>query len=297
MPAPRGAVSDAAASARAGRAASGRVLARLPKAPWTNVWRMDAMPDNEAVLSALDRSGFLLEQRVAGALDRAGFTVRISAAYVDPDEQKNREIDVVAVRKVRGRDGTERAAWLVIAVECKSSPMPHVAFLREWNQWDRKNLPWEVRLPYAMEGRARLLDEWVIHRINSTHRAVQVVRIDRDNSKFKARSDLHETGLPTIKAAYDLRKTYGSPDRYPVISFPAAVVNGELYTIESGDYESPTLTPTDFVVVSYENRSPWMSRDHVRSHYDLVRYASIENWIMHVNNVTGRVAEHLPRKL
>ncbi|MEK6437485.1 hypothetical protein [Pseudonocardia sp. T1-2H] len=256
---------------------------------------MGATPSDSEILAALDRSGFLLEQRVAAELEAAGFGVRISAAYMDPDLQKTREIDIIAARRVTDRGGHKRHAWLIITVECKSTPLPHIAFLNDWKNWDRENLPWEVRLPPEFETLKRFTDEWAIHRVNSTRRAVQVVRMDREGSGFKARSDMHETGLPAIKAARDARIRYGGADRTtPIISFPVAVVGGDILSVGPGDYDNPTLTHQDFVVVSYENRSEWTSRDHNRSHYDLVSFTSMRKWIDHINSVSGRVAEYVP---
>lgn len=66
-------------------------------------------------------TGFPLEIECARAFSRATFAVEHSAAYVDPETEKGREIDLLAYE----RDATG-CFNIVFAVECKSSDKPWV---------------------------------------------------------------------------------------------------------------------------------------------------------------------------
>ena len=45
----------------------------------------------------LDTQGYPLEMKVARCFQKAGFRVSSSEYYLDPDERKPREIDVIAI--------------------------------------------------------------------------------------------------------------------------------------------------------------------------------------------------------
>ena len=78
------------------------------------------------VLDWLNKGGFPLEMESAKAFRTAGFSVRQSATHLDPEENKSREIDVIA----------EDPDWLGVVdiyfvLECKSSDKPWVIFVAE----------------------------------------------------------------------------------------------------------------------------------------------------------------------
>jgi hypothetical protein len=78
----------------------------------------------EKVLSWINKTGFPLEMETAKAFRSAGFDVRQSATHLDPEEQKGREIDVLA----------QDPDWLGVVdiyfvVECKSSDKPWVVLM------------------------------------------------------------------------------------------------------------------------------------------------------------------------
>jgi hypothetical protein len=66
----------------------------------------------------LDGQGYPLEMRVARAFQEVGFSVTSSEYYIDPDEKKPREIDVIASLQ----DVIDGVIFeLVYTIECKSS--------------------------------------------------------------------------------------------------------------------------------------------------------------------------------
>lgn len=81
---------------------------------------------HEKVLSWINKTGFPLEMEAAKAFRNAGFEVRQSATHLDPEEQKGREIDVLA----------QDPDWIGVTdiyfvIECKSSDKPWVVLVAD----------------------------------------------------------------------------------------------------------------------------------------------------------------------
>jgi hypothetical protein len=85
------------------------------------------VPTTEEIVSALSRTGFILEYRVAQALRRLGYDASVSYAYPDPESGKSREIDVFATID---HDITRPPVEIVLTgeliIECKNSFNPFV---------------------------------------------------------------------------------------------------------------------------------------------------------------------------
>lgn len=82
----------------------------------------------------LNKTGFPLEMEAASAFRDAGFDVRQSATYADPQSDKGREIDVLAMDP-----DLIGIIDISFVVECKSSTKPWVVFtsddaLRNYNR-------------------------------------------------------------------------------------------------------------------------------------------------------------------
>jgi len=73
----------------------------------------------------LEKQGYSLQMRVAQVFEQAGFEVSQSENYVDPDENRFREIDVVASTSCEFDGLTVSVAFLM---ECKHADTPWVVF-------------------------------------------------------------------------------------------------------------------------------------------------------------------------
>ncbi|MBG0843204.1 hypothetical protein [Ectopseudomonas toyotomiensis] len=71
----------------------------------------------------LQKTGFPLEMEAADAFRQAGFDVRQSATYMDPQSEKGREIDVLAMDP-----DLIGVIDISFVIECKSSEKPWVVF-------------------------------------------------------------------------------------------------------------------------------------------------------------------------
>jgi hypothetical protein len=265
---------------------------------------MPELPNDQEIVNALTSSGFLLEQEVALVLEQRGYEIRLSPSYVDPDEGKQREIDVIAYKDTSTSSVPDRPLCHFIVVECKSTPQVHVAFAREWTVHEREVAPFEVRLE-TLNGGARRKDprvsvawedaqldaEWAINRLNVIEKGVQLIRIERKGAKFEARNVLPEMCLPPIKAAYGLKTEVmsGRSGRDGIL-FPVCVMGGSLKIGRVGASNGLLLEESDFIVMQYENRSDWMkARGYATNYVDIVPIGSLDRWIQHVENVMGRI--------
>lgn len=278
---------------------------------------MGEKPTDDEVAAALLASGFLLEQKVALVLEKCGYATWISSSYVDPDEGKPREIDVVGLKYIATAEEDDHPIAQLVVIECKSTPQTHVAFTRPWTPFERSYQPFEVSLKKAASAKKatpreqieslaserapgrphvkptawkalNLVDDWEVFRLNKVEKAVQVVRIERENKGFKARNVLPEIGFPPIKAAYDLRKRFFGSDRDGVL-FPACVTSGDLKIIEAEGVDEVRLLDRKFVAVMYDNRAEWMNGHVGRSVFDVVPFVHLEEWLTHIDEVVTRL--------
>jgi hypothetical protein len=256
-----------------------------------------ALPTSDQVLEALTSSGFILEQRVALALERQGYETKVAAAYMDPDENKQREIDVIGSRFLQDSPDHYALAELIV-IECKSSPMPQVAFTRPWSVEERQAVPVEFvapanhsKFPSSSESywnQRQLGSMWEQYRINNVQRGVQVVRIERDNKNFRARNVLPEIGMPPIKAAAAMRRQHGTRG---LITYAACVTAGELYIVEQDGIDSMELKSAKYVTMAYENMAKWAGPDQTVNYFDIVPYTHLDEWVNKMSQVTGRLME------
>ncbi|MEA2007492.1 MAG: hypothetical protein U9O54_00040, partial [Chloroflexota bacterium] len=86
---------------------------------------MSNQSSKEAALKWASKQGFHMEMKVARAFENAGFITSLLSHYSDPDTNKTREIDVVAMisKKVRGL-----TVQIQFFIECKHTKDPWVVF-------------------------------------------------------------------------------------------------------------------------------------------------------------------------
>jgi hypothetical protein len=85
-------------------------------------------PSRDQMLTALESSGYLLEQRVERVLQRHGYKVESNPVYPDLLTGKQREFDIFATRHFDAGEGTLNPA---LVCECKNNAYPVVLFARD----------------------------------------------------------------------------------------------------------------------------------------------------------------------
>lgn len=207
------------------------------------------------ILSAIQASGFLMDQEVASDLEALGFHVHTSRAFQDAEEGKSRELDVAAVRGFHEDDVQQLSGVTELLCECKNSEQPFVFLLRPRTQADDQQVVEELLLPRTefmlpIEGRpdqhtrAQAIDHLGIrqmrHQASQKLKAVQFAKVVRDKSKWVANhAGLYDAIFyPLVKALIARReevKSWRHRASYTWLFFPVVVTSGELYTLDTTD--------------------------------------------------------------
>jgi hypothetical protein len=87
--------------------------------------------DENTMKTAIFRSGYLLERRIAADLKRLGFRVINNRGFIDQETNKAREYDVYADKEYKLSDNGSFSIYPTIIVECKNNPQPIVFFAQE----------------------------------------------------------------------------------------------------------------------------------------------------------------------
>jgi hypothetical protein len=92
---------------------------------------MSSSPDIKQIYEALERSGYLMEQRVCPVIWRHGFIVTPNHVYEDQDTGKSREVDIHAlyVEPIANQKDWDNLFTPTLIASCKNNHLPVVAFM------------------------------------------------------------------------------------------------------------------------------------------------------------------------
>jgi hypothetical protein len=214
-------------------------------------------PTSDEILSALNRTGFMLEYRVAQALRNKGFSTDINHAYPDPESGKSREIDVSAsLDRDIERQPVSLNVGVGLVIECKSGLNPFV-LIGERNQnpvgfddsiflsFDPYTLEFEdrvyERIKYDLE-----FDELPGSWRKEDFVGYQIIRMNQQNGNWKAdNNSIYDSILyPLAKAwQYTIDRHYPDDDneedkaaqwQYPGLTytFPIIVTAGPVFIVD-----------------------------------------------------------------
>ena len=89
-------------------------------------------PSLEQIKKVLQKSGYLLEQRICPIVERYGFFTTPNEQYQDQDTGKSREIDIEAIQPYfLYRKELTDIFWTYILLECKNNSTPAVFFTQK----------------------------------------------------------------------------------------------------------------------------------------------------------------------
>lgn len=83
----------------------------------------DARITMDEAKAALQRSGYLIESRIAARLERDGYYVQANDAYADPSTSKSRELDLLAMSANR-LSRKDDFIFPVLLIERINNPQP-----------------------------------------------------------------------------------------------------------------------------------------------------------------------------
>ena len=90
----------------------------------------------EEAIESLERSGYLIENRLEDILINKAFIVETNTYFPDPDTEKPREIDIIACnyKTLEGEIKGQIVTCLII--ECLNNPQPFALFTKEMHPLD-----------------------------------------------------------------------------------------------------------------------------------------------------------------
>jgi len=197
----------------------------------------------------LDKQGYPLEMKVARSFQEAGFSVSSSEYYLDPDEGKPREIDVIASMQTTITGITFHLAF---TVECKSSKeKPWVCFRAGRKQHRESSVGFLARQA-TIQGR-NLLTEVSCNPDITTDRlfhlpdshAYGVTNVFKEGKgvdvPYKAIVGPRKAAHALI-SHYDRIQTHPNPVHTVCIAFPLVVVDAPIFNCGLGDDGDIELT-------------------------------------------------------
>jgi hypothetical protein len=217
----------------------------------------------EEINNAVQSTGFIFEQNIASLIENVGFDVITNYAYLDADEGKSREIDIVAHKQMfELKDRNIRGVCYLIC-ECKDSDNPLVFFVRKKTWGDKYYRPQEIQLLHHTyfdnsKGETKTFDGFYFMQLEdhfsytkAETKATQFCKVVRNGSKIEAQtSGLIDSMIFPMAKAY-LYNSGNAPRsneaiRYCKFFYNLIVTNSELYTMNA-DMKNDSVKRTDFV--------------------------------------------------
>jgi len=207
------------------------------------------------IVEWLKTQGYPLEMEVAHIFKEAGFEVSSSEYYVDPEEQKPREIDVLASMSTQIQGILFQLTYVV---ECKSpKEAPWVAFRSRANAPRDPTVGFLARIA-TREGRRALIELSVNPDVTTSEllqlpdrHAYGITNALRENNKdipYGAIRGAH--GAAQALVAYsDKMQAPPEPIGYVAIAFPLVVTRAPLFTASLGASGDLEVLPVDHATV------------------------------------------------
>ncbi|MGC4749111.1 hypothetical protein ACLQ28_26135 [Micromonospora sp. DT201] len=274
------------------------------------------VPTEEQILAALQRTGYIFEQKVADLLSPG---VSTGWAFKDQDTGVSREVDIFKEEyETLYDDSTGKRLtirWVILG-ECKNYQWPWVALTKKWskaaldpmdfieNRWKELTVTLAAKLELSRENGPTLPFEKFpaeYHRLRyAPHpRAVQLVKLNKKSGGWETHSsDVYsELTYPLAKAVTHLRelatpagvyKDDAQMERVITIAFPAIFVSTDIYVVvpNRGAY---SVEKSQHVILERHLSSESTSG---LFRYDVVTVDGIKSWYTdHVLKVVRGVAK------
>lgn len=234
--------------------------------------------DNDEIIEALQRSGYLLESEISKFLSQASFFVESNQVILDPITGKNREIDLIAEYydwdKPIGK--SKCCAKIRFVFEIKNNNTPFV-LLTEYQFTptieDWVGLKEKITIPKGIQYDS--FESYYKELIHSNKFSVftQYCSFQRKKEKSKELMAIHPdnvaSGLDKIvqycEVKFEERETIENPDGYfrHFINIPILLIADNLFELQLTENNQPILTKVDssILISNYhdENREPTMA--------------------------------------
>ncbi len=238
---------------------------------------MNSHPTVAQIRESLERSGYLMEQRIAPLLERRGYMVTPNQEYEDPDTGKSREIDLHALRlEFLLREHYDDMLNSTVIASCKNNYLPIVLFthrnrlrgIAEAMSISKAGFPLTVERSYGEQSIEPFLGLGDSHhfykatRIARQYCRIKEVKAGRDTQYIADHGDLR-TDIdslikavnaeileykPTPECLRDLQASKKEDDGINLnFIYPVVILSGELYECRQAKKEA-TIRASNHIV-------------------------------------------------
>lgn len=254
-------------------------------------------PTKEEILKAINDSGYLFEQEIASILESNDFYVYPNDAFIDIDEEKSREIDVMAYKRFYHNERKKISISVRILCECKNNTNPFVFVCRNKNSADNSYSPPnflfplnEYTKPIKQEpGSYNIITGFQYYNLETVFpysiidtKATQFCKIIRKGKDWSAFHDgIYESLLiPMIKCLEFNKKSDSDINKYNdwknfKVYYPIIVLNSDLFSINT-HIDAGIINKIDSISFTREINSK-----HYKDRYlvDFVTKDGLQNYI------------------
>lgn len=270
-------------------------------------------PDEAQLLSALNRTGFLLEQRVVQLLQSKGLSPEPNSAFTDPETAKTREVDVIGYFDITAGDRATFAPYIFaeLIIECKNTPNPFVLVGREERKHGGTYTFWSEFDPLALKFGSYY--RWTQYELkfstlpgsaaDANFIGSQLLRLDRQSGSWRANNDgvYDSIVYPLAKAQVwrhgdDLVDTEMAAElRNPCFNFlyPLLVTTGPVFTVTVTGAET-RVREVDWAPLARDFRQEGLDGT---AFLEVVRFDKLEEYLSqrffgYLNEVKNRLMEN-----
>lgn len=212
----------------------------------------------EKLLKDIKETGYPLELQISNIFEKNGWDVLHNAYYIDKDEKKGREIDLIvsdfqSQSDEKNKQYIEYSYSLIIEIK-QANAKPWVFFT---NSEDRRHFPHHIALNSSAE-KNRLMRPFAFnnHFLNKTGKSFY-----EGFTKNGGRDDIFKALSGSVKAMYHFKEnSFASGDKSPdliIESFaPMIIVDGELFEAYINSKNELELVESNYVQVAFNYLSP-----------------------------------------
>jgi hypothetical protein len=224
------------------------------------------MNEKDSLLEDIQKSGFPLEYRVAHKFMDHQYNVIPSLYYIDKDEHKGREIDLVANSTLHelDKDGGKNIEYdssLIVEIK-KSVKHPWIFFMYPRDGFkETRNIALNQIASsenYGLSG--ALLNNFGLHSEVGKSFSTGFIG-DRENGQQRGRDDIYKALSGSVKALWHFKESNNldilSSDNILVNSYDSLVImEGSLYKASVDEANKIILTNTNYIQVAFNYLSP-----------------------------------------
>jgi hypothetical protein len=228
-----------------------------------------SMPlEKQKIIDEIERTGFPLELRVSKLLQDRAYVVEHNIYYIDKDENKGREIEIVAStlsqtsHSVVGR-GPE-SVQLHLVVECKRSAHPWVVFTSPLTPSDQELRTFKYKGLHSIENIPPQFMNPIFERHptwSGLRRGRNYVQV-RFGDKGEVNAEITKAITTVVKAAVEMHADK-APGQTVQLFQPVVVLDGQLFEAYLNPQHTISLEQQSWLPVSFAYQSPSYTRQRL----------------------------------